>query len=409
MLGKAAKAIGGAVVLAAAGWAAWQWWPLGEGVEGGARASQSSLSGSDAAGSAAPSSLSANASQIPNSGAPLSPAGQLQRRAQLALAQQRYERAEQTFAAYKDATRYPHESRPLAENPDQIRPFAPISEQTVGRDAQGKPVKFTLRTTQERVFLGGADSVKLTIEALDEKGALLPLSIVSARAQSMAESRNLAASIGVNLDFADDGAGVDLVPGDRKFTARLSPASQGFAQYRGTIRILATVQANGQEAIAHFDVVYTPGTPATWAGVREAFEAGSLNFYLKAQVQQAGRYVVSARVDDANGVPFALLQYNDEVTAGPREFKLHLIGVLVRDKSPTFPLRLRDVEGFLLLPNQYPDRLLMPRLAGVVYTSGSYSVASFSAEEWQSEERSRYLDEYNRDVEQARLEVQRLK
>ena len=409
MLGKAAKAMGGAAVLAVAGWAAWQWWPLGDGA---AQASQASLSANNAAGSAALSSLTAgNTLQDlgSNSGAPLSPAGQQQRRAQLMLAQQRYERAEQTFAAYKDATRYPHESRPLAENPDQIRPFAPISEQTVGRDAQGKPVKFSLRTTQERVFLGGADSVKLTVEALDEKSVLLPLSIVSARAQSMAESRNLAASIGVNLDFADDGAGIDLVPGDRKFTARLSPAAQGFAQYRGTIRILATAQANGQEAVAHFDVVYTPGTPATWAGVREAFEAGSLNFYLKAQVQQPGRYVVSARVDDANGVPFALLQYNDEVTAGPREFKLHLIGVLVRDKSPPFPLRLRDVEGFLLLPNQYPDRLLMPRLPGVVHTSGSYSAASFSAEEWQSEERSRYLDEYNRDVEQARLEVQRLK
>ena len=44
---------------------------------------------------------------------------------------------------------------------------------------------------------------------------------------------------------------------------------------------------------------------------------GSLDFYLKADVREPGRYVVTGRVDDANGRPFALLSFNEEV-AGRR-------------------------------------------------------------------------------------------
>ena len=405
-LGKTALLGAAAALLALAGW---QWWSDARAT---ANAQLGITQGSSLYGSTSPTPSAEKAANAGKDGAgsnaPFSTQGLQQRQAQQALWQRRYERAEQSFAAYKDATRYPPESRPLAEHPDQIRPFSPVSEQTQARDAQGQAVKFTLRTSQERVFLSGADTVKFSIEALDEKGTLLPVAVTSARAQSLAESRTLTTTIGANLDFADDGAGADEVAGDAKYTARLNPAQQGFAQYRGTIRLLATVKANGQEAVAHFDVVYTPGSPATWLGMREAFEAGSLNFYARANVLQAGRYVVSARVDDAHGKPFALLQYNEEVAAGVREFKLHVIGVLVRDKNPAFPLRVRDIEGFLLLPDQHPDRVLMPRLSGVVHTSAKYNVANFSSDEWQSDERQRYLDEYSKDVELARLQVQKL-
>jgi hypothetical protein len=85
-----------------------------------------------------------------------------------------------------------------------------------------------------------------------------------------------------------------------------------------------------------------------------------------------------------------------------------LFGALILDKRPVFPLRLRDVDGFLLIPDKFPDRFMMARRAGVIHTSGSYSAESFSPSEWSSEERSRYLAEYGRDVEAARTELERL-
>ena len=182
--------------------------------------------------------------------------------------------------------------------------------------------------------------------------------------------------------------------GDGVHSALLSPAQQGFGQYDGTIRILAQVAVQGRQGVAHFDVVYAPAVPATWLGVREAVEGGSLHFYLKAQVRTAGRYVVSGRVDDAQGKPFALVQFNQELGSGEQEMRLQVFGALIRDKAPAFPLRLRDVEGFLLIPDRFPDRALMPRWAGLVLQSGSYPLARFSSDEWSSEERDRYLAEY---------------
>nr|WP_315490329.1 hypothetical protein [uncultured Rhodoferax sp.] len=342
-------------------------------------------------------------------GGPYSAAGAQSRQEQLVLWRGRHERAEQVYASYRDATRYPYDSRPIAEHPDQVRPFAPIAEELKLRNANGEEVKgMRLRTSQERVFLSGTESVKFTVAVRDGNDRALPLVIRNARAQSIPDSRTPIKLVQTSVAFSDDGAGADDASGDGTYSGRLTPATQGFENVGGTIRLLVDLAADGQQGVAHFDVVYMPDVPATWAGVREALEAGSLNFYLKAQVRQAGRYVVSARVDDANGVPFALLQFNEEVAAGTREFKLQVFGALVLDKSPAFPLRLRDVDGFLLIPDKFPDRSTMARQAGVVHVSATYPKSRFSSAEWNSEERQRYLTEYGKDAETARRRVEEL-
>ncbi len=120
---------------------------------------------------------------MPGAQAPLSAAGQQAQAEKLRLWQARYERAEQVYASYRDATRYPHESRPLADHPDQVRPFDPVTEETPLRDAKGDVVKgVRLRTTQDRVFLSGTDVARFSIEALNEEGQRLPLIVRGARA-----------------------------------------------------------------------------------------------------------------------------------------------------------------------------------------------------------------------------------
>ncbi len=346
-------------------------------------------------------------------GAPLSSEGLKLREEKLAQARARFERASQVFSTYRDATRYPHESRLMADAPDQVRPFDAIVEEKTMRNERGEPVAgITLKTGQDRVFLSGQDAVKLTVQATDKSGKVLPLLISRAAAQSVPDGKQLAQLRTANLEFSDAGSSslgaVDDVAGDGNFSARLSPSTQGFAGFAGTIRILVFVRADGKEGVAHFDVIYTEDVPATWGAVREVQEAGSLNFYLKANVRVAGRYVVSGRIDDARGQPFALVTFNEEVAAGVQEFKLHLFGALIRDKRLIFPLRLRDVDGFLLIPDKFPDRLMMARRAGVVHISGMYIAENFSPNEWSGEERNRYLAEYGRDLDTARTELERL-
>ena len=344
-----------------------------------------------------------------SSSGPYSAAGLQARQAQLALWQARYERAERLYASYRDATRYPPDSRPIAEHPDQIRPFTPVTEDLKLLNDKGEPIMgVRLRTSQERVFLSGVETVRFAIQAVDDNNLPLPLIIRNASARSIADSRTPVKNIQANLSFTDNGSGADDTAGDGNYMARLSPATQGFENYNGTIRTLAEVTANGQQGVVQLDVIYNPDVPATWGGVREAVEAGSLNFYIKLSVRQAGRYVVSARVDDANGVPFALVQFNDELAAGTREVRLQVFGALIRDKAPTFPLKLRDVDGFLLIPDTFPDRAMMARQPGLIYTSARYNRDQFSPNEWTSEERERYLTEYSKDAEAARQQVQDL-
>ncbi|MDR7306173.1 choice-of-anchor X domain-containing protein [Rhodoferax saidenbachensis] len=318
------------------------------------------------------------------------------------LWQARYNRAAQTFNSYRDATRYPPTSRPLSEHADQELPFSPILDDRVLLTGPGKVAKgVRLRTSQERVFLSGEESVEFRLQALDDNGAALPMTIRRSTAFNIAETKVGTSLIQSEVPFSDDGAGVDTKANDGIYVARLVPFTQGFAAYSGTIRLATQVNVNGEDGEVSFDVVYTAGVPATWLGVREALENGSLNFYLKAQVLTAGRYVVSARVYDAKGRAFALLQYNEEVAAGAREFKLQLFGALVRDLNPVFPLRLADVEGFLLKPDVFPDRAMMARIKGTAHTTAIYKLDQFSSAEWTSEERTRYLNEYRSDMEKA--------
>jgi hypothetical protein len=339
---------------------------------------------------------------------PYSLAGLRAREAQRVLWQRRLERAQQTLDAYREATRYPPTSQPLTARRDQAYPNQWISEDRVLDDASGRGAPH-LQTTQERVFVQGSESVRFTLSLRDEAGRVLPLRVLHASAREITPPDRGSLYPEVPVSFSDDGANGDAAPGDGIFGAELRPATHGFAGLSGQIRVEARLQYADRETSTSFDIVYTGEPPATWqGGVREAMEDGSLAFYLKAQVREGGRYVVAARVDDANGQPFALLGFNDELAPGAQEVRLALFGKLVRDVEPAFPLRLRDVDAFLLRPDAFPDRGLMPRLAGPVYVSRSHPLADFSGAEWNAEERTRYLNELSRDVGDAQRQLDRL-
>jgi hypothetical protein len=353
----------------------------------------------------------ASASPASASGAPFSAAGLQARQAQRELWQQRVARAQATLDAYRQSTRYPHESQPISEHPDQVYPNQPIVEEQALRMTGGKAGADAprLRTTQERVFVQGNETVRFSVSLQDSAGRTLPLRIVRASAHEVPPPGTASLYPDVAMDFNDEGQSGDAAAGDGVFGVALQPAAQGFAGLLGQIRVEVFLQHGQQQGFTYFDIVYTAEPPAVWqAGVREALHDGSLSFDLKAVVRESGRYVVTGRLDDADGKPFALLSFNEEVAAGVQEIRLTLFGKLVRDAKPAFPLTLRDVDAFLLRPDTFPDRKLMPRLAGPVHVSKDYPLASFADTEWTSEERSRYLAELSRDLTEAQARVEQL-
>jgi len=346
----------------------------------------------------------ASSSRDAGASAPFSDAGWQARAERQAMWQQRLVRARQALDAYAVSTRYPPGSRPVSEHPDHVHPDQPIQESIGLRGADGKPLPgLKLVTMQERVFLQGNERVRFTVAVRsDDDGALQPLRIQRASASELprpGQPMNLAP---VALDFTDDGAGADAVAADRVYSSVLQPATQGFATLAGGIRVQVWLEVRSQPGTTFFDIYYTPKPPATWvasaSGIRESVDGGSLDFFLKLNVDEAGRYVVNGRIDDAQGKPFALVTFNDELPAGEQEVRLSVFGKLLRDGKPAFPLTLHDVDGFLLRPDVFPDRSLLARRSGMVTTSRIYPLSAFADAEWTSEERTRYLTELGKDV-----------
>jgi hypothetical protein len=333
-------------------------------------------------------------------GAALPMPGDRARRRQLLL--ENYQLADHTLCSYREGSKYPPTSRPMAQNPDQVHPNAPVQEMNPMRvQGGGSDPKILLQTSQSRVYMAAGESVAFSLRAVDPEGRVLPLVVTRAVAQGLTFG-NTRPSPQMPVSFADDGEGADAVAGDGAFAAVLAPGQTGLANFNGTIRTEVRYNAGGRNGAILFDVIYTPEVPAVWAGpVREAIENGTLVYYLKLDVRQPGRYIVDGRVDDAHGKPFALATFNDLLGPGVNEVRLPVFGKLIRDQDAALPLTLRDVNGYLLKENVDPDRALLPRLEGKVYTGKAHPAKSFSDAEWQSEERSRHLTEFSKDFRAA--------
>jgi len=255
-----------------------------------------------------------------------------------------------------------------------------------------------IQTSQSRVFMASGEAVAFSLRAVGADGNSMPLVVTRAVAQGMTYKGGRPTAQ-ITLAFNDEGKGADAVGGDGAFAGILAPAQTGLAGFNGTIRSEIHYTVAGKAGFVLFDVIYTPELPALWSGqIREAVEEGSLVYYLKAEVRTAGRYVVSGRVDDAKGKPFALATFNDLLPAGTNEIKLRVFGKLMVDKEPALPLSLRDVDGYPLKEDVDPDRALMPRLEGKIFVGKTHPKKSFSDAEWQSEERNRHLEEFSKDV-----------
>jgi hypothetical protein len=333
----------------------------------------------------------------PPAGPPLSGAERELRRAQ---AQERLDRARQALDGYLQAARYPHESRPASEHPDQLQPFAPVAEEHPLRTPHGTALQgVKLLTTQERTFLTGSEASRVTLSLQDSSGRVLPLRVLRAVLHEVTPPGRTASTPEFVMPVGDAGQAGDTMAGDGIHTAWVQPALQGFGGYSGLLRLELHLDHAGQPGFIYFDFIVSPEQAARWLpGVRETLANGGLDFFVKAEVLLPGRYVVSARVDDASGRTFALALFNGELPRGVQELRLPVFGKLLRDVQPQFPLALRDIEAFLLKPDTYPDRVMLPRLAGVQHTSRSYAPGDFSDATWTSAERERYLAELGKDV-----------
>ena len=332
----------------------------------------------------------------------------------------RRDRAAFTLASYLEWARYPPSSRPARERPDRLRPHAssprtlPLSGAREAGDpagtgesagtgepaSKGEPANTGERAGtrvvlwQSHVYLAGAERATLSV-ACRRDGAPVGCAVRSAVA---APETPVAGLQPVAVTFADDGASPDRLGGDGVSTAVLAPGLQGLSGFSGPLRVHVDIESPGaashavpERGTATFVLVYTASPPATFTGtVREQLTAGSLDLCVGLAVREPGRYLLDARVDDADGAPFAFLSFDGSLAAGAQEACFRLFGKLVRDEARTPPFTLRDVEGFLLLEDTFPDRRTLPTWEGAAHTTATYTLADFSDATWESETKARH-------------------
>jgi hypothetical protein len=313
------------------------------------------------------------------------------------------EEVDHTLCSYREASRYPMSSRPIAEHPDQIYPNQAVTENHAMRKRDGTTDStIQISSSQTHVYLAANESVRFSLQARDANQQDLPLFVTRAFSSTLSfnSDRPIAQ---VPLAFADNGRDGDALANDGISSAILRPSNSSFSTFNGTIRTEIEYTVNGQAGRLFFDVIYSSELPATWAGkIREVVENGALVFYLPIEVRQAGRYIINARLDDAKNQPFALLNFNDLLPQGRTEIRLSAAGNLLRDQEASFPMSLRDIDGYLLKENVDPDRALIPRIEAVAHKTKNYALKGFSNTEPDTEERRRHLKEFTKDVELAR-------
>ncbi|MCI0569177.1 MAG: hypothetical protein L0Y66_00340, partial [Myxococcaceae bacterium] len=101
-----------------------------------------------------------------------------QREREIRLWERRLARAQLTLDGYRESTRYPHESRPIREHPDQVYPASPEREQLLDKEDPAGNVR--LRLKQEHVFLAGDQTVDFWVRCEDPQGAAVPCEVTSA-------------------------------------------------------------------------------------------------------------------------------------------------------------------------------------------------------------------------------------
>jgi hypothetical protein len=310
------------------------------------------------------------------------------------LLEARLERVRSNLERYREATKYPPTSQPLSMHPDQVEPHSVSPRRLPLMGPDRKPSdKVAVILRQDYYYLAGSEAVTFTVECGTVDGTV-PCEVLSSTAMAPGGTQR------AEVPFTPEAGGAVHV-------AMFQPGAEGFADYYGSIHVELSIRIAGETGAAAFDLEYTPRPPAVFTGrVSEKLVKGSLVLGVEMQIEKPGRYVLAARVDDSAGRSFGYVSFNEELPKGRVEAALVVFGKVILDEKATSPFRLRDVEGFLLKENVAPDRELLPTLEGVVHTTKAYRDQDFSAEEWQSEERDRHLDEFERDVERARQELE---
>ncbi|MCB9584352.1 MAG: hypothetical protein H6718_03085 [Polyangiaceae bacterium] len=296
------------------------------------------------------------------------------------IAERRAKRLRMAADGHRDYYRYPPSSRPLSDNEDLLlRDHVEPEIRKLKRGEDGEKGEVRLELWQNKMFLREGDEASFRVKAATQKGPV-PVNVVEATLVTLPDEGTAPQNLGP-LSVTDDGSPPDEISNDGVPTGGFVASASRLGSYRGNLRVMLKLEAEGEQGTATLQFVYTGAEPGRFTGeVVEALEDGSLALYFGLELKEAGRYEIRARLYDKSDRPVALLNFNQDLEVGKQKARLLAFGKLLRDEGAEGPYTIRDIEGWRLLSGTYPDREMMQPPED--YTTKEYSLDQFSDAEY---------------------------
>jgi hypothetical protein len=300
---------------------------------------------------------------------------------------------------YRQTSRWPESARPA----DEMAPgggllphyTAPTVVPMVRRRPDGTPDPESISKTrvvlsQDRFQLVGEESVLVSIKGITDKGRDLPVRCSEARAMAIpAPGAQPVPPFVFACKSGPDGTAVAT------FTPRQSP----LRSFTGSIDLdfdLALEREDGvrESGSARCVIHYVPQSPGRLTGaVREAYENGSIAYYLGFEANAPGFYRLNVRADNgSDDKVFAHINVRQDVSkAGPTELRAELFGKLIVDNDVR-TVRLRDIDGEYV--PETGEIAGIPGKDGVFHVTKTVDRGRVKGDDWASPEKDEHMKHY---------------
>ena len=310
---------------------------------------------------------------------------------------------------YKLASRWPESARPaeeLAPGGGLLPHYtSPTNVPLVKRRADGTPDPDSVSKTrvvlsQDRFQLVGDDSVLVSIKGVNDKGRDLPVRCSEGRAVAIpAPGAEKLPPFPLTCKPGPDGSAV----------ATFAPKQSSLRGFTGSIDLDFDLSLEREDGVQESDsarvvVHYVPQSPGKLTGVvREAYEGGSIAYYLGFDAAAPGFYRLNVRVDNgAEDKVFANINVRQTVEkAGPVELRAELFGKLIVDNQVK-SVRLRDVDGEFV--PEAGEIAGIPGKDGIFYVGKPIDLSKVKGDEWQSPEKDEHMKHYETVLKRAQEE-----
>jgi hypothetical protein len=309
-------------------------------------------------------------------------------------------RMEDTRAALLEKTRYAPGTHRLAGKTDLIEPnhVEPWAQMLKPKREGSEGGKIVVRQNISRVFIPEGETAIATIEAVDPKLQHQPIAFLRAEVRPLDNNSGEPLAALGTLSFTDDGTGADAKAGDGVYSAYVPPTATTTKGLASDARAEVDLQVGDEQGSVFWALTFTGAAPAKFTGdVRSSVVDGSLAFDIGLTVWKAGTYKFQGRLFDAAGAPMAFLDAIVTLDTSSTSVRLSAYGKALRDQEGKAPFSLRDVEGWTILSGSYPDREVMPILAGP-FATASFDVATLTDREWDSPQKRAQIDSFDQAV-----------